>query len=57
MVLMSMKNRDQFDARYHQRSVAESAFAALKERRGRRGSLRSRSTHTQNRELAVQATS
>ena len=35
----------------------ESVFAALKERRGRGGSLRSRTTHTQDRELAIQTIS
>ena len=57
MVLMLMNDRDRFDTHCHQRSIAEAVFAALKERRGRGGSLRSRITHTQNRELAVRAIS
>ena len=57
MVLEFLKNRTQFDTHYHQRSIVEAVFAALKERRGRGGSLRSRRTSTQNRELAVQVIS
>ena len=57
MVLSFMQNRDEFDEHYHQRSIVESVFAALKERRGRGGSLRSRRTHTQDRELAIQTIS
>ena len=57
MVLRFLTDRDQFDMHYHQRSIVESVFAALKERRGRGGSLRSRTTHTQDRELAIQTIS
>ena len=39
MVLLFMQNRDHFDEHYRQRSMVESVFAVLKERRGRGGSL------------------
>ena len=57
MVLLFMQSKDEFYKHYHQRSIVESVFAALKERRGRGGSLRSRRTHTQDRELAIQTIS
>ena len=57
MVLLFMQSRDEFYKHYRQRSIVESVFAALKERRGRGGSLRSRITYTQDRELAIQTIS
>ena len=57
MVLTFMNNKTEFDKHFHQRSIVEAVFATLKERRSRGGSLRSRRTHTQNRELAMQVVS
>ena len=57
MVTMYLTNQDRFNDHYHKRSIAEAVFAALKERRGRGGSLRSRRTYTQDKELAVQTIS
>ena len=57
MVTMYLKNLDKFNDHYHQRSIVESVFAALKIRRGMGGSLRSRRDHTQDKELAIQTIS
>lgn len=54
---MYLTNHDKFNDHYHQRRVVESVFAALKERRGKGGSLRSRMTHTQYKEQAVRTIS
>ena len=57
MVTMYLKNLDKFNDHYHQQSIVESVFAALKELRGRGGSLRSRMDHTQDKELVIQTIS
>ena len=54
---MYLKNLDKFNEHYHQQSIVESVFAALKIRRGMGGSLRSRMDHTQDKELAIQTIS
>lgn len=57
MVIMYLKNLAKFNDHYHQRNIVEAVFAALKERRGRGGSLRSRMSRTQDKELAIQVIS
>lgn len=57
IVLAFMKNRGEFDAHYHQRSIVVAVFAAPKEQNGRGGSLRSHRTGTQDRGLAGQTAS
>ena len=54
---MYLTNQKKFNDHYHQRSIVESVFAALKERHGRGSSLRSRMTRTQDKELAIQTIS
>ena len=57
IITLFLKYPAEFYKHYHQRSLVESAFAALKIRRGLGGSLRSRMAHTQDRELAIQVIS
>ena len=55
--LLFMQNRDEFYRYCRQRSIVESVFAVLNERWGKGGSLRSRRTHTQDRELTIRTIS